>query len=110
MFQAGGNIEQRDRFGHPPLTFAIKRRSPEHLAIVEYLVNRRGAKVNTESMYGYTPLIIAAWHGNTSAVAMLLEEGADAFAKDSTDMTSLHWAASHEHPEIVKLLLKDRFV
>ena len=71
---------------------------------------RRGAKVNTESMYGYTPLIIAAWHGNTSAVEMLLEEGADAFAKDSTDMTSLHWAASHEHPEIVKLLLKDRYV
>ena len=72
------------------------------------LVHRRGAKVNTESMYGYTPLIIAAWHGNTGAVEMLLEEGADAFAKDSTDMTSLHWAASHEHPEIVKLLLQDK--
>ena len=108
FIQAGGSIKQRERFGHPPLMFAIKRRSPEHFDIAEYLVRRRGADVSTASMYGYTPLIIAAMHGNTKAVKMLLEEGADAFAKDSTDMTSLHWAARHDYPEIIKLLLTEQ--
>ena len=71
-------------------------------------MNGPSIKVNTASMYGYTPLIVAACNGNAVAVAMLLGEGADAFAKDSTDWTALHWAASHEHPDIVSLLLKDK--
>ena len=94
-------LVSKNPIGLPP-------RSREHLAIAEYLVRRRGAEVGTASMYGYTPLIVAAMHGNARAVKMLLEEGADAFAKDSTDMTALHWAARHDYPDIVKLLLKDR--
>ncbi len=97
-------MEARDRFGHTPLNYAIKRRRND---VVRYLVQRHGADVDAKSMYSYTPLIIAAWHGNVEAVEILLERGADVFAKDSTNMTCLHWAANQEHPEIVKLLLKD---
>ena len=96
-----------DKQGCTPFYLAVQE---GHVAVVKHFLRVDGVDVHLGQSKKITPLIIAAWHGNTSAVEMLLEEGADAFAKDSTDMTSLHWAASHEHPEIVKLLLKDRYV
>lgn len=50
-------------------------------------------------------LIDAARRGDFEAVRSLLDRGADVNAAKGDGMTALHWAAEHDHPEVVALLL-----
>lgn len=54
--------------------------------------------------YGRTPLMLAAFKGDSAAVQGLLARGAAVNARDKNGMTALMWSA----PETVPLLLKSR--
>ncbi len=55
---------------------------------------------------GRTPLMLAAFRGNTAAVINLLERGADVNARDSAGDTALMFAAHRGHALVVALLLQ----
>ena len=59
-----------------------------------------------DNVKGRTPLMLAAFRGNTAAVINLLERGADVNARDSAGDTALMFAAYRGHGLIVALLLQ----
>jgi ankyrin repeat protein len=77
---------------------------------------KRGAKVDVRATDGEMPLHWAARHGNLASVKLLLENGADANAKDEQRKTPFYWCETFEGIEpteetatkkaILKLLAK----
>ena len=59
-----------------------------------------------EGVKGRTPLMLAAFRGNTVAVINLLERGADVNARDGDGDTALMFAAYKGHALVVALLLQ----
>jgi ankyrin repeat protein len=59
-----------------------------------------------ESVKGRTPLMLAAFRGNTVAVINLLERGAEVNARDVDGDTALMFAAHGGHGLVVALLLQ----
>lgn len=57
-----------------------------------------GADVNYTALNGQTPLIVAASTGNTDAVVLLLQNGADPQAVDWRQKTALDYATSSQAP------------
>ena len=55
---------------------------------------------------GQSPLHLAIATGNAEIVSLLLENGADAFAADSSGATPLHVATQYGHKPLVKMLVK----
>ena len=53
---------------------------------------RKGAVVNTSNDESYTALHLAAGHGITAVLEVLLDLGAELEARDSDGWTPLHWA------------------
>src|SRR5215210_7122450 len=59
-----------------------------------------------DNVKGRTPLMLAAFRGNTVAVINLLERGADVNARDRDGDTALMFAAYKGHALVVALLLQ----
>ena len=59
-----------------------------------------------DNVRGRTPLMLAAFRGETAAVINLLERGADVNARDGDGDTALMFAAFRGHALIVALLLQ----
>ena len=64
-----------------------------------------GANVNVRDGSESTPLMGAAWRGQTDAVKILLANGADANARNKLNETPLILAAKEGNTDIVRLLL-----
>jgi ankyrin repeat protein len=82
--------------------------------VIETLI-RNGASVNVhddpktsiDSTSGYTPLHAAAWHGNVSAIDVLMKHGADVRAREEKyHSTPAGWADYAGHKEARDLILR----
>ena len=60
--------------------------------------------VNAKNEYGYSALILAAWHGHLDIVKVLLANNADVDLKDNDGNTALSRAALYEQDETVQAL------
>jgi hypothetical protein len=104
----GADVNARTRDGWSVLLAAV-----EHdLELVRELI-RRGADLNVASDHGYTPLMRAAGKGREDVVTLLLEEGADPFAKDVNGMTAYQLAmeaTQFDCAELVGDVLAQRIV
>jgi len=77
------NIHQRDRSGYSLMHYAAKY--PDMLPSIAKL----GLSVNDASpVYKITPLMLAAWTGQTDSVTWLLNHGANLKAKDYQGLTA----------------------
>ncbi len=73
-----------------------------HDSIVDYLSYK--PDVNARDIMGSTPLHLAALHGKTEIVTLLLEHGADMHLRDNLNATPLSYAKGGGHKEIIGLL------
>ncbi|XP_015193198.2 ankyrin repeat and protein kinase domain-containing protein 1 [Lepisosteus oculatus] len=69
------------------------------------LVLHFGATVNSQSIKGYTPLIIAVIYKFLDICSLLLEHGADVNLADKDQWTPLHFAVQSGEDRITRLLL-----
>ncbi|XP_071212662.1 ankyrin repeat and protein kinase domain-containing protein 1 [Salvelinus alpinus] len=64
-----------------------------------------GAEVNSQSVRGYTPLIVAVLHKFHEICSLLTEHEADVKLGDGDQWTPLHFAAQSDDSRVVRLLL-----
>ena len=64
-----------------------------------------GGELNTYNGAGYTPIIVAAYHERSAAVALLLEKGADPCKPDVNGKTALMGVAFMGNAEIARMLI-----
>jgi len=68
-----------------------------------------GVDINAQDSQGWTALMMAAAHGHTEIVRMMLERGADREIKEEKGLTALMMAQQYNYSEyrtIVKNLTK----
>ena len=65
----------------------------------------RGANVNAEGVYKWTPLHRAALNGHTEVARLLIDRGANVNAENGAKQPPLHKAALNGHREVAKLLI-----
>jgi ankyrin repeat protein len=76
-----------------------------HIDFVKDFLDRRGASIiDQKDNNGQTPLMSASWRGQKEVVILLLESGADVFAKDNAGWTALTVARMHKKDEVIALL------
>lgn len=59
----------------------------------------QGADINAVAINGMTPLMLAAWYGDFDTVKMLLDNGANAQAKDSRGASATYFAKISKNKE-----------
>jgi len=69
---------------------------------------KRGVKTDTLDQEGRTPLIYAAFNGNTEIMSILIRNGADVNIADNYGRTALMMASSGPYPMAVKMLLDQK--
>ncbi|XP_076863215.1 ankyrin repeat domain-containing protein 27 [Brachyhypopomus gauderio] len=62
--------------------------------------------VNSSSADGFTPLHVAALHGHTTLLALLLHHGANVNSRNRQSATPLHLACHASHEQVVATLLE----
>ncbi|MFO7871700.1 MAG: ankyrin repeat domain-containing protein [Kiritimatiellia bacterium] len=111
LVDRGADVNARDKMGNTPLimpaptpTYIKPDRFPAYRSILKTLVGN-GGNVNASSYTrGDTPLICAAWVGDTNAVQLLMSAGADIHHKSKYGGTALEHAQRKGHKEAVSLL------
>ncbi|MGW1365314.1 ankyrin repeat domain-containing protein, partial [Streptomyces chartreusis] len=94
--------EQTDLEPETVLTSALDTADP--LAVVLVLL-QAGADPNLPRPDGWTPLMLASYHGNIEVVRALVESGADVFAsKDDGEVTAISVAEHRQHGDVVQFL------
>ncbi|XP_044211463.1 ankyrin repeat domain-containing protein 27 [Thunnus albacares] len=62
--------------------------------------------VNSCNADGFTPLHVAALHGHSALVALLIRHGANVNARTNQNATPLHLASQNSHVQVVRFLLE----
>jgi ankyrin repeat protein len=64
--------------------------------------------VNAKTQDGWTPLLGAAFNGDSAMVGLLLDRGADRSARTRTGMTAVAIARERGHDDIAQTLSRPR--
>lgn len=95
LLQEGSDIDSHNDFPATALNIAVASGQQE---VAAFLINK-GAAVNIEF------LLLAVGHGHQDIANLLIAKGVDVNAKDSRNMTSLHYAAWNGHLSIAEMLI-----
>jgi len=101
LLKRRARLNTRNRNGETALSLAAYQGK---LPFVQRLVEA-GADVN---LYGWPPLIYAAFNGHAAVVDYLLKKGAEINATTANGSTALLFAARFGHIEVVELLLQNK--
>jgi ankyrin repeat protein len=71
----------------------------------EYMLSNPGVDINQKNQKGYSPLMLAVYHGNFEVSELLLKNGADPDSPDLSGNTILMGAAFKGDVELIKLLI-----
>lgn len=85
-----------DHIGWKPLHYAS---TTGQLEVAQFLISK-GATVDSQSLNGTTPLMMAVQSGNEELVKYLLDNGADLQMKNSFSLTAIDIAYIYEKPWI----------
>ena len=105
LLQRGADVHAKNKDGWTPLHVAAR----ENASATAGLLLKQKADVNArETLFGWTPLHLAAAKEDASATAeVLLKQKADLNARDKFGWTPLHSAASNNSYETVEVLLNN---
>jgi ankyrin repeat protein len=103
MIAAGAPINQRDRCGFTPISYAIC--FGQDASVVEVLIDH-GADLSNREENGLTPLMQAVKHNSYACLKLLLRKDKewDRSAATWRENTILHIAAVHADAETLKIL------
>lgn len=95
-----------EELGMRPIAADMARAAEKGDASQLLLFLDAGMPVDTRDSRDWTPLMVAAFHGNEAAAKLLIERGADPCARDRAGYTPLHWAALKGYQEVVTLIAR----
>ena len=95
-------LKEKDEAGNTPLIRSVFL-NKEYIAS---LLISCGADVDAPNSQGWTPLMVAAAHGGTNSVKLLLEKGANPFIKLSDGSTAYSLARECRHDDAADLIQK----
>ncbi|CAG5132083.1 unnamed protein product [Candidula unifasciata] len=100
------DINKQNKAGYTPIMLAglVTLQNPEHQETVRRLFSRGDVNARATSTK-QTALMLAASHGRTEMVRLLVEEGADINLQDEDGSTALMCACEHGNLDIVNFLL-----
>jgi ankyrin repeat protein len=101
LLERGAKVNRK---GWSPLHYA----GAGDAADIARVLIARGAALDARAPGGLTPLMMAAREGQESAVAVLLEAGANTSLKSSDGMTAADFADRMDKPRIVKAINSHR--
>ena len=107
----------KEKTGQEPTPGGIYKRKPhlyvaveQNLPTVTRLLLDGGENVHAKGGIDrhpdWTPLHLAAWHGHSEVVRVLIEKGADVYATSDNGWTPLHLAARFGRSEVVRVLIE----
>jgi ankyrin repeat protein len=101
LVDSGADINARNLSGHTPL---VSAKNPE---VVEYFLSI-GVNVNAKLENGFTTFIFQSGHRcSVESLTMLIDAGADIFARNNYGQSALHWASTWSAPaECLNFLLE----
>jgi ankyrin repeat protein len=103
----GYDFNRHDRNGLDLLSTAISQKKPS--ALVKALLNEHQCSTRVHDSNGWTPLHYAAKYDEIESMKLLLDAGADAYARNGSHMkgrTPLHIASLNDSVDAIKLLLE----
>ncbi len=107
LIARGGRVEATTANGESPLAIAVRRITPDGLAVVQALL-AAGADVDQLDAAGETPLFHAARSGHMDAVRLLLEAGTHYYWSNQVGQIARTYAFRAGHYHIVQAM--DAFV
>ncbi len=134
LIDNGANVNAKNEFGDTPLDIAVDEGNDETADVLRKHGGKAGKDVNevpkrtihdatedgdlaeVQAMLdagvkvdvkddGWTPLMVAAFHGHKDIAELLIANGANVNAKDAAGRTPLYIAAMESHMETVELLV-----
>lgn len=108
LIEAGGDAAQRDMLGWTPLHYAVNRFRVEgngDFDVVKVLLETPGVDIHSRTNDGFSPIVLAAEHGNIELLELLLEHGADLKFRDDDGFTVLSAALRKRRLEMARHLL-----
>jgi hypothetical protein len=96
-----------ERFGLPSTARGFHRAAEtgNRPAVALFLEARVNTEIHDER--GWTPLMLAAFHGHSEVIGTLLKHHANIHASDLLGNTALHWAADAGQTSSAKLLIEN---
>lgn len=101
LLKRGFDPNTLDPKGQPGLLLALREPSPK---AAQALIDWPKTNVETRNTADESPLMIAALAGQVDWCKKLIARGGDV---NKTGWTPLHYAATHGHIEVIKLLLEE---
>merc|ERR1719336_2990346 len=106
LIAQGSNIgAQMDKTGETPLHLASRYARADAAGVFQILLRHRATDLNSKTVDGTTPLILAARLAIEGMVEDLIQADADINASDENGKSALHWAASVNNVDAVNILL-----
>ncbi len=92
LLQNKMNVNISDCENFSPLHYAILNKDEK----MSFFLIEQGAYVNSQNIYGQTPLMLAAQKGMKKVAAVLIEHRADGLIKDKNGKTALNYYKEHK--------------
>lgn len=101
LIKAGANLDHRDKQGNNLLHLICKHNNGQYEKILEVMIERL-AGVNQRNFAGMTPLHIAARHGSSGMLKLLVKAGAKPDARLANGNSALFFC----RPELIATLIE----